>query len=546
MIKKIKFIVILLISLLLIGCEGKKEPEHEHEYEKITEITEYINNEDVIIEYKCKICSEIKTENKGSIFTFSEKSDGVYITRASYKFPQLKTVRLADTYNGKPVIGINNAVFRDLPELHTVIIPKSITKITDHMFNGCPKVENIYYEGTLNDWFKMKIEKEFFFNSQSYEHFYVKDENGEYIEVENLVIPEEVTHIGDYLFNSCKNIKSIEFHDKVESIGKGTFMKCTKITSLVIPDSVTEIKGKAFDDCSVKTLVIPYIDNFRYSAIGCLNCVEEVTLTKGKFINDKNDDESEHVLIGFDYSFGLEKITIPSMINVIGEEAFCGCPKLKTIIFENANNIKRIEDRAFISCEALTSFVIPESVVEIGESVFSNCTNLRTLTIPKSIKEFKASILKSDMKLKDIYYDGTIEDWCNIDFQDGSSCNPGGNAENLYFKNENNEYYLVEEIVLPDTITRIGQYQFARFNISGTIIVPPSVKSIERAAFFSCENLEKIFIDKTVEFIDDSAFDYCNNLTIYCEYKSRPNTWHKNWCGRSKVVWNYKTVLDKE
>lgn len=54
-------------------------------------------------------------------------------------------------------------------------------------------------------------------------------------------------------------------------------------------------------------------------------------------------------------------------------------------------DIKKICSRAFAYCEHIESVNIPISVVEIGLNAFLNCTNL-----------------------KDIYYDGTLEQFRNI------------------------------------------------------------------------------------------------------------------------------------
>lgn len=49
-------------------------------------------------------------------------------------------------------------------------------------------------------------------------------------------------------------------------------------------------------------------------------------------------------------------------------------------------SVTRIGDDAFLSCDALTSVVMPETITEIGENAFRGCENLSGITIPSSVK----------------------------------------------------------------------------------------------------------------------------------------------------------------
>lgn len=121
---------------------------------------------------------------------------------------------------------------------------------------------------------------------------------------------------------------------------------------------------------------------------------------------------------------------------------------------EIPNGVTRIENQAFYYCDSLTSIEIPNSVTSIGYCAFEDCSNLTN-----------------------VYYSGTIEDWCNITFSDSTS-NPMSYAEHFYMLDENKEYKEVTEIEIPNTITKIGNYQFCGFNNVTSITIPNSVTSI--------------------------------------------------------------------
>ena len=58
-----------------------------------------------------------------------------------------------------------------------------------------------------------------------------------------------VTSIGNYAFNKCSNLSSINIPNSVTSIGNGAFSDCTGMTSITIPNSVTTIESYAFSGC---------------------------------------------------------------------------------------------------------------------------------------------------------------------------------------------------------------------------------------------------------------------------------------------------------
>ena len=72
--------------------------------------------------------------------------------------------------------------------------------------------------------------------------------NGE--EVKDLVIPTNVTSIGNYAFSSCTGLTSITIPNSVTSIGNSAFSGCTSLTSIIIPNCVDSIGGNTFNGCT--------------------------------------------------------------------------------------------------------------------------------------------------------------------------------------------------------------------------------------------------------------------------------------------------------
>ena len=66
----------------------------------------------------------------------------------------------------------------------------------------------------------------------------------------NVVIPDNVKSIDNWVFSECTSLKSIVIPDSVTSIGVGAFGDCRSLINIEIPSSVTSIGNYAFDNCS--------------------------------------------------------------------------------------------------------------------------------------------------------------------------------------------------------------------------------------------------------------------------------------------------------
>ncbi len=172
------------------------------------------------------------------------------------------------------------------------------------------------------------------------------------------------------------------------------------------------------------------------------------------------------------------------------------------------------------SCVKYNVLNIPDKyngilVTSIGENAFLG-SYFVDIIIPKTIKKIKADAF--DNAFKNVYYNGTIEEWCNITF-DKHTSNPKFYADNFYILDKNGtveyndtKFGLLTEVIIPNTITKIKAHSFNSFTSITSIEIPSSVTSIENDAFVGCTNLTSIEIPASVESIGDSAFYGCHRL----------------------------------
>ncbi len=302
---------------------------------------------------------------------------------------------------------------------------------------------------------------------------------------ESVVIGDSVTSIGNYAFSYCESLTSVTIGDSVTSIGYGAFEYCTSLTNVTIPDSVMSIGGYSFHYCD-------------FTSVTLGNSVTSI---------------GEYAFCDCD---SITSMIIPDSVKSIGDSAFADCRLLASVTI--GNSVTSIGEYAFDSCFDLTSINIPDSVTSIGYGAFVVCRSLKSVSIPDSVTSIGDRAFVRCTSLESI----TVDENNQYYSSDGYGA--------LYNKDKTEliQYPIgktITELIIPESVTSIGDSAFADCSYLTTVIIPDSVISIGNYAFDSCFDLTSITIGDSVTSIGYGAFDYCAALTIKCFENSYAHTY---------------------
>ena len=196
-----------------------------------------------------------------------------------------------------------------------------------------------------------------------------------------------------------------------------------------------------------------------------------------------------NVLIKVKKSEITEKFIIPNDVKIIGEGAFQGLKKLRSIVIPS--NVRVIEEGAFESCKNLEKVSLSDGLEDIEAHAFTSCKSLKEIIIPNTVKSISWGSFSDCESLKKVVLPSNIK---HIDSNAFLGCSS------------------LEKIVLPEGIKYIDPYAFSYCKSLKSIIIPNTVKRIGFCAFLGCFSLKNVTLSNNLLILANEAFSQCESL----------------------------------
>ncbi len=442
------------------------------------------------------------------------------------------------------VTAIGKMAFDDCPEIRSVIMGDSITRIEDYAFNMCE-------------------------NKVLHKIGYVK-------------FSKNLTHIGNYAFKNCHNLTTgyyregdqfkLEVNNKVVNTDYPFYGYGGRLTGLdnylLLPESVNYIGKHAFEGCYFEEgdsdhknyglckVKIPnpscVIDDYAFAGCKFLELITIGEELKYDGLKNPTPTTDKKGRIG-DYAFAdcnLMRLDIPSSIESIGENAFSNCfhrskdhtprtndgrvyfddlnwffprslfhnesdswhnwnffrddndgaVKQYIKVYDNylerwhTNTVTIHSDRtqiglnAFANNPLLESVKIKDKAGEIEAGTFRNCPMLRTVELPDDLTELSSSMFMNCTALDTIIIPDKVMEI----------------GDSAFYKCEK-----LKTLELPSYLTKVNPYTFYGCKELSLSTLPGEVSSIGNHAFFGCKEITSFTIPNKVTTIGDYAFADC-------------------------------------
>ena len=333
--------------------------------------------------------------------------------------------------------------------------------------------------------------------------------------VEDIFVPGSINIIERTTFSGCNNLKSVKFGEGLKEIKENAFSSCHNLKNISLPNSIEHLEEDAFYNCENLELhefeQAGYLGNSENPLLVLFDIVDK-SITSFSIPNETEIINAR----AFENCDLLKSITFSDGVRSICENAFSGCESLEYVniqdlsswasisFYDGLSNPIYITKEFYVDEKLVTDLVIPDGVEEIKNFAFAGCNKLKTLTIPSSVKSIASSAFRNCTELTGIYIEN-MANWVSMSFIAYSS--PLYYAKYLYLNNQ-----LVTDLVIPEGVTKIGDYVFEGCDYINSVTIPSSVKEIGNA-FFDCSNLSAVYINNIKSWVDISFFSsYCNPL----------------------------------
>lgn len=323
--------------------------------------------------------------------------------------PETVVIR-GETYK---VTEIGRRSFINNSALTSVTFPASITKVGYDAFRECSNLSKVE-AANLQSWCNIDFEIDegaghgISSNPLMYaNHLFV---NGN--KIIDLIIPDGITEIKDWVFAYMTGLKSVKMPASVTTIGARAFLGCNSLYDVALSENLTTIGTGAFYQTNLQSIVFPE----------SLKTIDNGAFSETPLVLVEIPDGVENMgKMAFKDCKELKTVVIGNGLRTILERAFDHCSVLRSVTF--GNSVEKIMECAF-QCTALREVMIPNSVTTIGDGAFISCASLETLELPSGLTSIGKYAFEGCSSLKKVCSYATAPPVCGADdsFSPSAEC----------------------------------------------------------------------------------------------------------------------------
>ena len=389
----------------------------------------------------------------------------------------------------------------------SITIPVNVTVCGDGVFTGCSNLNSVVWNAT--NCVTYDGTNPFKFNYGPFYNITVKGQ------ITSFTFGDAVEVIPMFCCYNMPNITLLTVPESVESIGEKAFSGCTGLTTIVAkPVDPSSCGTNAFESVNKDipvvltspTSVADYrlaggwsdftnISNTLSGSCGT-NATWTLNLATGLLTISGTGAISNYTSNSpapwNDYITYISDIVINSGITTLGERCFASCD-VETLNIPAS--VTQIESQSFLSAKAkklyygstisnwcaitmgayntlpqtqelyinsskITSLTLP-AIASLGTKAFMNMKGITSVTIPASLTTIGADAFSGCSNLADVYFQGTLAQWCAISFSNDQEANPAYNGAALHIDDSDIEGTVM---VVKNAITSISNYAFCGVN----------------------------------------------------------------------------------
>ena len=415
-------------------------------------------------------------------------------------------------------------------------IPGTVTSIGQNSFYGCTNTSVMSFEDgegvlTIDTKNTRSAKIDALTNNGSYQ-----DRKNDYF----YDCPIELLYLGrdlkyDYSDNSYI-YDLVNGNWKQESRASAPFVNSTTLEEVQIGPKVSFVYNHLCDNCDKLTSVSFPVGIQTIGGYAFKGCDKLASIT----FEESSDHSLSIETAAFKGCVSLQDITYPGHLSVLGNSAYQGCENLKSVIFNKNEQYQpalTIGAYTFANCPLITELSFPGRLTSIGSFTFASCISLSNVSFEDSNTAVKlgygASSLENSLKYDEklplfgnsnltSLYIGRNIDYETVEAKGYSPFYKQQFLTDVRFSQAGTVTYCkdyllykvnnCESLILPESLTSIGNWTFCGMSKLGRIVIPNAVTTIGKYAFADDSALESAKLSTSCAWLQQGLFSECGKL----------------------------------